>query len=57
MPEHVPIWRIISMSYVVRIRSRCASSNRPPRSSSASRSSSSASIEVIARSIRSGAVT
>ncbi len=38
MPEQEPTWRIISMSYVVRIRSRCASSSLPCCSSSASRS-------------------
>ena len=32
MPEQEPTWRIISMSYVVRIRSRCASSSLPCRS-------------------------
>ena len=29
MPEQEPTWRIISTSYVVRIRSRCASSSLP----------------------------
>ena len=57
MPEQKPTWRIISMSYVVRIRSRCASSSLPCCSSSASRSSSSASMPRIARSIRSGPAT
>ena len=57
MPEQKPTWRIISMSYVVRIRSRCASSSLPCFSSSASRSASSSSIRPIARSIRSGPAT
>ena len=57
MPEHEPTWRIISMSYVVRIRSRCASSILPCRSKVASCSSSSASMPPIARSIRSGPAT
>ena len=57
MPEQVPIWRIISMSYVVRIRSRCASSSLPCFSSEASCSSSSASMPVMARSMRSGPAT
>ena len=57
MPEHEPIWRIISMSYVVRMRSRCASSSLFCRSSSASRSSSSTSMPAIARSMRSGPAT
>ncbi len=57
MPEHDPTWRIISTSYVVRIRSRCASSSLPWRSNVASCSSSSASMPVIARSIRSGPAT
>jgi len=52
MPEQLPIWRIISMSYVVRMRSRCASSNLWSASSSASLSASSASIVAIARSMR-----
>src|ERR1700753_1966394 len=34
MPEQNPTWRIISMSYVVRIRRRCASSSLCCRSSS-----------------------
>ena len=38
MPEQDPTWRIISMSYVVRIRSRWASSSLPWRSNVASRS-------------------
>ena len=54
MPEQEPIWRIISMSYVVRIRSRWASSSLPCFSIEASCSSSSASMPVMARSIRSG---
>ena len=53
MPEQEPTWRIISMSYVVRIRSRCASSSLPWRSNVASCSSSSASMPAIARSMRS----
>jgi hypothetical protein len=57
MPEQVPIWRIISMSYVVRIRSRCASSSLPSRSSCSSRTASSASMPAMARSIRSGPAT
>ncbi len=57
MPLQNPTWRIISMSYVVRIRSRCASSRLPCRSSSASRVSSSVSIPEIARSMRSGPAT
>ena len=57
MPEQEPIWRIISMSYVVRMRSRWASSSLFCRSSSASRSSSSSSMPVIARSMRSGPAT
>ncbi len=57
MPEQNPTWRIISMSYVVRIRSRWASSSLPCRSSSASRSASSSSMPVIAFSIRSGPAT
>ncbi len=57
MPEQKPTWRIISMSYCVRIRSRCASSSLPPRSSSASRASASASMLSIARSMRSGPAT
>ncbi len=57
MPEQEPTWRIISMSYVVRIRSRCASSSLPCRSKFASWSSSSSSMPRIARSIRSGPAT
>ena len=57
MPEQEPTWRIISMSYVVRIRSRWASSSLPCCSSSASRSASSASMPLIARSMRSGPAT
>ncbi len=57
MPEQEPTWRIISTSYVVRIRSRCASSSLPCRSKVASWSSSSSSIPLIARSIRSGPAT
>ena len=57
MPEQDPTWRIISTSYVVRIRSRWASSSLPCFSNVASWSSSSSSIPVIARSIRSGPAT
>ncbi len=57
MPEQEPTCRIISTSYVVRIRSRCASSSLPSRSNLASWSSSSTSMPEIARSIRSGPAT
>ena len=48
MPEHTPTSRIISRSYVVRMRSRCASSSLPCSSSHASRSTSSVSMPSIA---------
>ena len=57
MPEQNPTWRIISMSYSVRMRSRWASSSLPWFSSSASRSASSASMSRTARSMRSGPAT
>lgn len=57
MPEQDPIWRIISRSYVVRMRSRWASSILPCFSSSARRSASSASIPRTAFSMRSGPAT
>ncbi len=57
MPAQLPTWRIISMSYVVRIRSRWASSSLPWRSNSARRSASSSSMPWIARSMRSGPAT
>ena len=52
MPEQLPIWRIISMSYVVLIRKRCASSSLESASSSVNRSPSSVSMVPIARSMR-----
>ena len=57
MPEQDPTWRIISTSYVVRIRSRWASSSLPCRSKALSWSSSSSSMPRIAFSIRSGPAT
>ena len=57
MPEQEPTWRIISMSYDVRIRSRWASSSLPCRSNSATCSSISASMLPMARSIRCGPAT
>ena len=57
MPEQDPTWRIISTSYVVRIRSRWASSSLPCFSKVATCSSSSASMPAIARSIRAGPAT
>ena len=57
MPEQEPTWRIISTSYVVRIRSRWASSSLPCFSKAATCSSSSGSMPLIARSIRAGPAT
>ena len=57
MPEQEPTWRIISTSYVVRIRSRCASRSLPCFSKEETCSSSSASMPLIARSIRAGPAT
>ena len=56
MPEQNPSSRIISMSYSVRWRRRCASTSFPADSNSASCSSSSARISRIERSIVSGGV-
>ena len=54
MPEQNPTCRIISMSYAVRIRSRCASRSLLCFSNSASRSASSSSMPRNARAMRSG---
>ena len=57
MPLQKPTSRIISRSYWVRIRRRCASSSLPSFSNQARRSASSSSICPMARFMRSSPAT